>query len=104
MQNNFQKRGPTPDPRSHRTETNPVEESLLPKEESKAVMTSGVVTECLRLNIRKEPVADAEVVAVVDCLSEVKVDMSTSTDKFYKVCTAAGIEGFCVKKYIALRQ
>ena len=64
----------------------------------------GVVTDCLRLNIRKEPNKDSKVAAIVNCLDEVKIDLETSTDEWYAVCTVAGIEGFCMKKYIAVRQ
>jgi len=65
---------------------------------------SGVVTDCLRLNILDAPDHDAEIVTTIDALSEVLVDMSESTDKFYKICTAVGIEGYCMKKFIALRR
>lgn len=64
----------------------------------------GVVTDCLRLNIRKEPNKDSKVAAIVNCLDEIKIDLETSTDEWYAVCTVAGIEGFCMKKYIAVRQ
>lgn len=64
----------------------------------------GVVTDCLRLNIRKEPNKDSKVAAIVNCLDEVKIDLEASTDEWYAVCTVAGIEGFCMKKYIAVRQ
>lgn len=67
-------------------------------------LISGIVTNCLRLNVRKKPDPEAEVLTIIDALSEVVVDMNASTDKFYKVCTAAGIEGFCMKKYIAFRK
>lgn len=67
-------------------------------------MISGVVTDCLRLNVRKEPSPDGKVLAVIDTLSEVVVDINSPSETFYKVCTAAGIEGFCMKKYIALRR
>lgn len=40
----------------------------------------GVVTDCLKLNIRKEPDKDSEVVVVVTCLDELKIDPATSTD------------------------
>ena len=64
----------------------------------------GVVTDCLRLNIRKEPNKDSEVASIVNCLDEVKIDPEASTDEWYAVCTVAGVEGFCMKKYIAVRQ
>lgn len=64
----------------------------------------GVVTDCLKLNLREKADPDADVVAVIDALTEVVIDMEASTDSFYKVCTAAGIEGFCMRKYIAIRK
>lgn len=71
--------------------------------EEKAKVT-GIVTDCLKLNLREKSDPDANVVAVINALSEVAVDMEASTDSFYKVCTATGIEGFCMRKYIAVRK
>ncbi len=64
----------------------------------------GVVTDCLRLNIRREPDKEAKVIIIATCLDEVEVDLNASTDEWYAVCTAAGMEGFCMKKFIAIRQ
>ncbi len=64
----------------------------------------GVVTDCLKLNIRKEPNKDSDVVVVVTCLDELKIDPDNSTDEWYAVCTVTGIEGFCMKKFVAVRQ
>ena len=64
----------------------------------------GVVTDCLKLNIRKEPNKDSDVVVIVTCLDELKIDPDASTDDWYAVCTVAGIEGFCMKKFVAVRQ
>lgn len=91
--------------RGQRAETSPVDDAInIPKEDPEAVVGSGVVTDCFRLNVRKEPNPDAEVLAVIDFLSDVTVDMNASTDAFYKVRTADGVDGFCMKKYIALRR
>lgn len=64
----------------------------------------GVVTDCLKLNIRKEPNKNSEVVVIVTCLDELRIDPEASTDDWYAVCTATGIEGFCMKKFVAVRQ
>lgn len=64
----------------------------------------GVVTDCLKLNIRKEPNKDSEVVTIVTCLDELKIDPDASTNDWYAVCTVAGVEGFCMKKFVAVRQ
>lgn len=64
----------------------------------------GIVTNCLKLNIRKEPIKDSKVAAIVTCLDELRIDPNASTDDWYAVYTAAGIEGFCMKKFVAVRQ
>lgn len=63
---------------------------------------SGVVINCLRLNVRKAPSADAEILTVIDAFSNVMVNKSASSDAFYKVCTETGVEGYCMKGYISL--
>ena len=68
-----------------------------PKVENKII---GVVTNCAKLNVRKEPVADAEILTEIPLAAEVQVDVLKSTEGFYKVCTGAGVEGYCVKDYI----
>ena len=97
-----------PNSRGLRAECHPVDDAA-PIEAKRALtattkkaMISGVVTDCVKLNVRKEPSPNAEVVAVIELLSEVAVDMDASSEGFYKICTAAGIEGYCMKKYIAL--
>lgn len=64
----------------------------------------GVVTDCIRLNVRKSPNIDAEVAAIIPALTEVIIDENESSDTFYKVCTSDGISGFCMKKFIATRK
>lgn len=67
----------------------------------------GVVTDCLKLNVRGTPDNDpsgGNVVTTIECLTEVMVDMASSTKEFYKIHTPAGVEGFCMKKYIAIRK
>lgn len=75
-----------------------------PAEEARKIETIGVVTDCTKLNVRAEPDPNADVVVVISMLTEVVVDTDTSTSEFYKICTAAGIEGFCMRKYIAIRK
>lgn len=80
------------------------EDTKVEKIEEADVMMVGVVTDCLKLNIRKEPSKDSEVAAIVTCLDELMIDLDASTDDWYAVYTAAGIEGFCMKKFVAVRQ
>ena len=64
----------------------------------------GVVVNCLSLNIREKASADSNVIAEAKALDELKIDMTNSNDDWYAVCTVAGIEGFCMKKFIAVRE
>lgn len=68
---------------------------LTPKTE-----VTGVVVDCSKLNMRVEPYAGADIVCTIDCGTEVVIDEAESTDEFYAVCTPAGMEGYCMRKYI----
>lgn len=61
---------------------------------------TGIVTGCIKLNVRKEPNKDAEIVSVINEGSEVIINKNKSTVDFYAVCTAAGVDGYCMKKFI----
>ena len=73
------------------------------EESQAAVFKLGVVSNCQRLNVREEPKANAKVVCVIEVDDEVEVDKQNSTDDFYKVVTADGTDGYCMKKYITLQ-
>ena len=60
----------------------------------------GKVSNCKKLNIRKLPSRDAEIVSELIEGSEVMIDEKESTALFYKICTEHGIEGFCMKNFI----
>lgn len=63
----------------------------------------GVVVNCDRLYVRSAPDADANPVKDIACGTELMIDDPESTDEFYKVFTAAGLEGFCMKKFIKIQ-
>lgn len=70
----------------------------------KANNTQTGIVNCLRLHIFAEPDLESEIVCKVRYLTEVMVDLKNSTDKFYKICTAVGAEGFCKKDQIILKK
>ena len=74
----------------------PVEE--IPVEESTIV--NGVVTNCLRLRLRKEP--NGTIISWLDAGDEVLVDTLQSTDEWYKVYTKDDLDGFCMKEFITI--
>lgn len=65
---------------------------------------TGVVTDCLRVAVYKEPRANSGIVKVVTALTRVTVDLEKSTDDFYRISTSKGIQGYCMKKFIAVRR
>lgn len=63
---------------------------------------TGVVVDCLKLNVREAPDPQAEIVCVIDASTNLMIDEAESTEEFYKVCTESGAEGFCMKKFIKI--
>lgn len=61
---------------------------------------TGIVVDCARLNVRKKPSTDAEVVHIIERWAKVLIDEENSTKSFYKVCTEVGAEGYCMKQFI----
>lgn len=80
------------------------DESIAEQSETTDDIKLGVVVNCTSLNVRVLPCPEASIVTVVTCLTEMIIDEQESTDDFYKVCTASGVEGFCMKKFIAVKQ
>ena len=72
------------------------------KEEEVEVVISGKVVDCDLLNVREHASSDANVVCKINKDDEVIVNKDKSTNDFYKVCTATGIEGYCMKRFIAI--
>ncbi len=64
----------------------------------------GFVSGCEKLNVREEPKKDADIVCVIEKDASVIIDVDDSTDSFYKVCTEAGAEGYCMKNFITITQ
>ena len=79
--------------------TTPVVEPEVVKEP-----TLGTVVDCDKLRVRKQPNAMADVLCEIKDGSEVMIDEEESTDNFYKVCTETGVEGFCMKQFIDIKQ
>lgn len=78
-----------------------IHEELVTSQEPKEPVL-GIVHQCLTLNVREEPDKDSGIVCSIQCLTEVMVDEEESTPDFFKIYTASGIEGYCMKKYISV--
>ena len=58
---------------------------------------------CEKLNVRSDATVDSEPVGVINRDSKVFIYEDESTEEFYKVCTATGLEGYCMKKFISVQ-
>lgn len=63
----------------------------------------GTVTGCDLLSIYESPDTEAAILTELPAKGEVLVDLDQSTGQFYKICNAAGIEGFCAKQFITIQ-
>lgn len=108
MHNNSQKL--ENEARGRRAEMKPVDDAVNISEEAvtnivkESAPVSGIVVNCLKLNVRREPKVDGEIITTIPALTEVIIDSDASGRDFYKVYTSDGVEGFCMKKYIAFKQ
>lgn len=76
------------------------EEVPAPKKKLKTV--KGVVVGCTMLNVREQMNLKATVLCKLPVSSKVKVIADEVHDEWYHVFTDAGVEGFCMKKYISI--
>lgn len=60
----------------------------------------GIVSGCGKLNIRESSSKDSDILCVIDEGSVVSIDFAKSTEDWLSICTNAGIDGFCMAKFI----
>lgn len=66
-------------------------------------VTKGVVVDCSKLNIRKAPKMDADIVAIIDAGATLTIiDEGKHAGEWYKVVTDKKVNGFCMKKYVKI--
>ena len=65
---------------------------------------TGIVTGCEKLNIREKADKSGKVLTVLNKDVEVEVELDApTTPDFYKVKTASGLEGYCMKQFITIK-
>ena len=77
--------------------TETVETVTLPK------TVTGEVANCYKLNIRVAPVANARIEAIVDAGTKLTINVTESTDDWFKITTESGVNGYCMKKFVDAR-
>ena len=62
----------------------------------------GIVANAYKLHIYKDPSIESDIIFSVYPHSELVVDLSKSTAEWLCVCTAIGIEGYCLREYVRI--
>ena len=60
----------------------------------------GMVSGCAKLNVRAEANLFSDVVCVLDNMSEIEINVEKSDKDWFYICTASGIEGYCMRKFV----
>lgn len=78
-------------------------EQLEAVEENKDIIVEGYVTGCEKLNVRDGNSPNAKVLCVLNKNDIVQVNLTVTVENWYKVCTAAGVKGYCMASYILFK-
>ena len=73
-----------------------------PEAEAQVAKLPGIVGNCARLNVRKEPNKMADIIAVLEAGNEVRLVSEEPINGFYNVIAADGREGYCMCDYIRI--
>lgn len=60
----------------------------------------GMVSGCAKLNVRAEANLFSDVVCILDNTSEIEINVEKSDKDWFYICTASGIEGYCMRKFV----
>ena len=85
----------------------PVDEVVIEEEKTEeikpaiyTVNKAGTVTNCFRLNIRKEPRSDAEILKVISKGTDVEIVDESTPDGWISVILSDGTKGYTMTEYI----
>lgn len=62
----------------------------------------GIVCDCNKLNIRKAPNKNSDVVEVVPVGTELTIGQHSLDKPWYRVTTATGVKGFCMREFVLI--
>ena len=84
---------------------NPIDETPIETESvepAKSEPIEGTVG-CEKLYVRSDATVDSDPVGIIIRDTKVFIYEDESTEEFYKVCAATGLEGYCMKKFISVQ-
>ena len=73
-------------------------------EEPKEREIIDAIVKCIRLNVREEPNLNSKKIGELVTGDEITIDLSKSTDLWYKVFTSSGLAGYCAKDFVEVKQ
>lgn len=73
-----------------------------PKAEVETTIT-GTVVGCSKLNVRAKPATDADVLVILEVNSEVVIYPARSTNEWLRITTTAGVDGYCMRKFVSAK-
>ena len=73
-------------------------------EEPKEHEIIDAIVKCIRLNVREEPNLNSKKIGELVTGDEITIDLSKSTDLWYKVFTSSGLDGYCAKDFVEVKQ
>lgn len=71
------------------------------EEPKTGAVSKGVVANCAKLNVRSKPSTSADIVTVLNVNDKVTIDVDESTEDWFKICTADGVKGYCMRKFVS---
>lgn len=60
----------------------------------------GMVVGCAKLNVRAEASLFSDVICTLNTQSEIEINIEKSDKDWFYICTATGVEGYCMRKYV----
>lgn len=86
------------------SETEYAVEKAVRSEEPKEHEIIYAIVKCIRLNVREEPNLNSKKIGELVTGDEITIDLSKSTDLWYKVFTSSGLDGYCAKDFVEVKQ
>ena len=78
-------------------------EEPIPEAITAKPLKTGIVHNCNRLNLRKEPSKKSDILCVIRKGTELMIEADFINDEWYGVYTSAGIGGYCMKEFISIK-
>ena len=89
------------------TEETKIDETEVSKTEvskTEVKTAEGIIANCSKVNIRKEPVKGDNVISVLEAGAKVTIIVEDGNPDWYKVVIKGKKTGYCMKKFISVKQ